>query len=1144
VKTSIISLEELAANHQILLLQEHWLFNFEKHLLNSILENFNAAAKSVDDDDPIPPIQKPRGYGGVAVLWHKKLDKQVQVIDSGNSRIQAILLKAKPRDTLIICCYMPSAGTRESDVLYEETTALINAIIQQHDANVLLAGDINADITNPQPTRRKETLSRMLAQNGLSRPPEDTGALTFVHPNGVDCSCIDYFFIDKPIANHILKFQTLSDLPSNTSDHYPVSLTISSQVRVDSGIGKPGTPSSTSTTMHKVNWEKIDLPKYQTRIEDALRAKVYRKAFEGPNALDTGLDQVITLMKTAAQEAAPQKKAVKKKRTTYSEEVKRALINCRTALWKWKSAGKPRTSTHPTVLLKKESKKKLRSQLRLEEALRRRDKIQKIAETANSKDNRFFKLVKKETQGKAEVTKEIVVDGKLLSTTEEICKGWADHFGDLATPKDTADFDRAYSEEISCDLTVIQELISMEQDNPEPISVEEVQKAINSLNTKKAPDVDGITAEHLKNGGILLTAALTQLVNTIMSQRRVPARLKLGLLTPIWKKKKDKTVPANYRGITVISVVGKVIEKLLKKKIAPAIEAKQNPLQRGFTKGTPPLNAALLMQEAINQAKQEKRTLFMAFLDAKAAFDVVDQTSLMRKLYLTGITGATWSITLDMFHEAKTTVKWQGTTSEPFTIHQGVRQGGILSTDQYKCYNNDLLDRLIESHYGVRIGDIPCNAPTCADDVALLAHSRTDLQAMLDMCYSYSRMERFYLQPTKSMILILNDKDAQEPQFHLGPDPIPVVTEALHLGILRDKETGGCLGTLKNNITKARGALYAQMGTGLHGTNGLPPAICVRVLNTYIMPILLYGLEILLPSPSDIKEAEAFHTRTLKQLLSLPDTCANLVVYILSGHLPLTGQIHLKALTLLGSILRDKTSLEYQLIERQFTMGFPNKFSWCTRVRKILIQYDLPQMTQLLEEPLTKKEWNKMVKKACNTYWYREISEMAALYPSLKYLNGRLYNPGSCHPAVTSVTESQADIKRFPLSQRFLTGTVTLQANRSKFNQFQVEPTCPLCSQSAEDREHVLTECLVYTQERKEALERILPLLRGSEENWDEDFWTSLFIDCSSLVGTGAIIEGKEDLVYFHSRVYISKIMKKRLIELAKLPMNTKDKKN
>jgi hypothetical protein len=416
---------------------------------------------------------------------------------------------------------------------------------------------------------------------------------------------------------------------------------------------------------------------------------------------------------------------------------------------------------------------------------------------------------------------------------------------------------------------------------------------------------------------------------------------------------------------------------------------------------------------------------------------------------------------------------WQGSTSDPFLITQGVRQGGILSTDQYKCYNNDLLDRLIDSQYGVHIGDIPCNAPTCADDIALLAYSRTDLQAMLDMCYSYSRMERFYLQPTKSMILILNDRSIQEPSFHLGADKIPVVTEALHLGIVRDKETGGCQGSLKNNVSKARGALYAQMGSGLHGTNGLPPAVCIRILNTDIMPILLYGLKILLPSPSEMREAETFHIKTLKQLLSLPNSCAKLAVYVLSGHLPLSGQIHLKALTLLGSVLTNKTSLEYRLIQRQAMMGFPNKLSWPAQLKKILTQYDLPQLPNLIDEPPEKKEWQKKIKTACHSYWYEEISEMALLYPSLKHLNGWAYNPGSCHPVIKSVTDSYAEIRRVPVAQRFLTGTVTLQANKSRFNQYLVEPTCPLCTKVAKDRKH---ECPMYAQERKEAVERIMPI--------------------------------------------------------------------
>jgi hypothetical protein len=77
--------------------------------------------------------------------------------------------------------------------------------------------------------------------------------------------------------------------------------------------------------------------------------------------------------------------------------------------------------------------------------------------------------------------------------------------------------------------------------------------------------------------------------------------------------------------------------------------------------------------------------------------------------------------------------------------------------------------------------------------------------------------------------------------------------------------------------------------------------------------------------------------------------------------------------------------------------------------------------------------------------------------------------------------------------------------------QFQVEATCPLCSQSAEDREHVLTECRIYLQERREALVRILPLLEGTAENWDRETLTRLFIDCFSLSDEGVIHEGKED---------------------------------
>jgi hypothetical protein len=107
--------------------------------------------------------------------------------------------------------------------------------------------------------------------------------------------------------------QTLSDLPSNTSDHYPLSLTIRLHVEGARETGKQTKSSNLVSKGCKVNWEKIDLTKYQTRVEDVLRTKVYNKAFEEKKAIDNNLDEIITLMKTIALEAAPQKKAFRKK---------------------------------------------------------------------------------------------------------------------------------------------------------------------------------------------------------------------------------------------------------------------------------------------------------------------------------------------------------------------------------------------------------------------------------------------------------------------------------------------------------------------------------------------------------------------------------------------------------------------------------------------------------------------------------------------------------------------------------------------------------------------------------------------------------------------------------------------------------------
>ena len=64
---------------------------------------------------------------------------------------------------------------------------------------------------------------------------------------------------------------------------------------------------------------------------------------------------------------------------------------------------------------------------------------------------------------------------------------------------------------------------------------------------------------------------------------------------------------------------------------------------------------------------------------------------MLRRAYLAGITDIYWTLIKDFHINAMSSIKWAGRTSQRFSVNQGVRQGGILSTDLYKLYINPYL---------------------------------------------------------------------------------------------------------------------------------------------------------------------------------------------------------------------------------------------------------------------------------------------------------------------------------------------------------------------------------------------------------------------------------------------------------------------
>ena len=118
------------------------------------------------------------------------------------------------------------------------------------------------------------------------------------------------------------------------------------------------------------------------------------------------------------------------------------------------------------------------------------------------------------------------------------------------------------------------------------------------------------------------------------------------------------------------------------------------------------MNCSLIVEETIREYKDLRRPIYIAFLDAKSAFDVVSHDSLLSKLFHAGVEGESWSLIHSLHAEAESVVKWNGAHSDVFKVDQGVRQGGILSTDLYKLYDNGLFDRLHLTGVGCHIGEI------------------------------------------------------------------------------------------------------------------------------------------------------------------------------------------------------------------------------------------------------------------------------------------------------------------------------------------------------------------------------------------------------------------------------------------------------
>ena len=166
------------------------------------------------------------------------------------------------------------------------------------------------------------------------------------------------------------------------------------------------------------------------------------------------------------------------------------------------------------------------------------------------------------------------------------------------------------------------------------ISREEIRKVIKNMKNNKAAGIDKIIPELLKGLDDQLLNVIEILLNFIFEKGVFPEEWTLGIITILFKDGETNDLN-NYRGITLLSMLGKLLLGVLNNRLIGLINEEHilEETQGGFRKGYRTTDHLFTLHALINHhIKVEKKELFLCFVDFRKAFDKVSHSILWMKL--------------------------------------------------------------------------------------------------------------------------------------------------------------------------------------------------------------------------------------------------------------------------------------------------------------------------------------------------------------------------------------------------------------------------------------------------------------------------------------------------------------------------------
>jgi hypothetical protein len=295
-----------------------------------------------------------------------------------------------------------------------------------------------------------------------------------------------------------------------------------------------------------------------------------------------------------------------------------------------------------------------------------------------------------------------------------------------------------------------------------PPTRREIRQVLHELK-KGAPGADGIRAETLRQPE--MEDPLVELIQAIWKTGEPPSAFRTAVLVAL-PKKPGATAWTDHRGITLLSVAGKVLTRVMynRAKAAPIREG-----QHGFRRNNSTQEAILVLKLAMEKARRTGQPICLTFVDLAKAYDSVPRSLLWDTARKYGMSEGMIRILKALYDDDIFVSLGGAVAPKPFHSTQGVRQGCLLSPLLFNWVFDRVLRTAEPNIAGIPMvggrGTWTLKYRAYADDLAITSRDRAAAQADFSAFAEACKKARLVISVKKTQTLTMPDK---RPRKELG----------------------------------------------------------------------------------------------------------------------------------------------------------------------------------------------------------------------------------------------------------------------------------------------------------------------------------------------------------------------------------------